>query len=226
MERPQWRLPGEAHAGQPYEWTGQTVILPEHAEMDPTFNTQPRGTQTEGDYDIEIEEPQSADEEEGETLAALVHGAGFGDGLIGARTLERHEAELNKHQLEVTTLDHKPHTFRYGNGTSDQSIKRVQLPVFIKGRRMSIRLRGVPGDVPCSSPKPTRWSSSRQMCRLTSTRERTVLLPVEPSGAGWTNAIFVPRGGCPGGDMLKTRRTPRRERSPIRLVTSPKRRLR
>lgn len=38
-----WRPPGEAHAGQPYEWTGQTVfLLREHAEMDPTFDTQPK----------------------------------------------------------------------------------------------------------------------------------------------------------------------------------------
>lgn len=68
-----------------------------------------------------FEELQSDDDGERETLAALVHGAGFG-------VLDAGCAELMKHQLQSIALDHKPHTFRYGNGTSDQSIKKVQLP--------------------------------------------------------------------------------------------------
>ena len=155
-----WQQRGQAHAGQDYQWTGQSIFfLRDHEEMDPSFSRQSRSMQTELDQendDVLVgEETESESEEPAETLAVLVHGTGFGvldtgcgRGLVGEETLQRHETELRRHGLEITELEDVPHTFRYGNGSADKSIKRVQLPVFIKGRRMSMRVHVVPGGVP------------------------------------------------------------------------------
>ena len=101
-----------------------------------------------------VEEPPSEDEAE-ESACGLIHPAGFGvvdtgcgRGVVGSETLRRHEIELNKHGLMVEELESRPHVFRYGNGSSDTSHRRVQLPVFIRGRELRMRLHVVPGNVP------------------------------------------------------------------------------
>eukprot|EP00913_Durusdinium_trenchii_P018461 g17343.t1 len=155
-----WRQKGQAHTNLDYEWTGETIFfLRDDQSMDPSFKTQRKGCQTEdlvGDMALKgVVEAESEDEDDGETLAALVHDAGYGvvdtgcgRGLVGEETLARHQEALRQHGLEVEELTHVAHTFKYGNGSSDKSIKRVQLPVFIKGRKMSMRVHVVPGNVP------------------------------------------------------------------------------
>eukprot|EP00435_Cladocopium_sp_Y103_P001390 s2644_g1.t1 len=101
-------------------------------------------------------EPPSDDETDpSETVCHLVHPAGFGvvdtgcgRGVIGEETLKRHEQALKNHGLFVEELASRPHRFRYGNGSADSSHRRVQLPIFIKGREMRMRLHVVPGEVP------------------------------------------------------------------------------
>ena len=73
---------------------------------------------------------------------------GCGRGVIGEDTLRRHEQALKKHGLFVEELTSKPHGFRYGNGAADTSCRRVQLPIFIRGREMRMGFHVVPGEVP------------------------------------------------------------------------------
>ena len=40
------------------------------------------------------------------------------------------------------------HTFRYGNGSADRTGRRVELPVFVAGKELRVRLHVVPGEVP------------------------------------------------------------------------------
>eukprot|EP00435_Cladocopium_sp_Y103_P072195 s58_g39.t1 len=104
-------------------------------------------------------EPESSDEDqepaEGGSNTLLVHDAGYGivdtgcgRGLVGALTLERHAALLKAKGYDVTELPPKVHTFRYGNGSSDQTGRRVELPVFVGGKELRLRLHVVPGNVP------------------------------------------------------------------------------
>ena len=104
-----------------------------------------------------FEEPPSNEEVEmeEETSCHLVHPAGFGvvdtgcgRGVIGEETLTRHEGALRRHGLHIEELQTKPHKFRYGNGAADVSHRRVQLPIYICGREMKMRLHVVPGNVP------------------------------------------------------------------------------
>ena len=41
-----------------------------------------------------------------------------------------------------------PHTFRYGNGSADQTSRRIELPAFVGGKELRVRLHVVPGGVP------------------------------------------------------------------------------
>ena len=62
--------------------------------------------------------------------------------------MKRHEEAMRVHGLRVDDLETKPHRFRYGNGSADVSNRRVQVPIYICGREMKMRLHVVPGEVP------------------------------------------------------------------------------
>eukprot|EP00913_Durusdinium_trenchii_P018077 g16986.t1 len=108
-----------------------------------------------------FKEPGSSDDEDGdesqpqESHCALVHEAGYGildtgcgRGLIGANTLDRHVKLLNAKGYDITELPEKMHTFRYGNGSADKTGRRVEIPVFVGGKELRVRLHVVPGEVP------------------------------------------------------------------------------
>eukprot|EP00438_Fugacium_kawagutii_P025213 Skav222622 [mRNA] locus=scaffold4205:86469:93548:+ [translate_table: standard] len=175
---PNWRNKLEAHRdAPPGPWTGQTeffkmVCHGEDADAEDdqvesliaAFYAEHAHQEDDGvpvpEQDCNNvflnEEPESDDEEDGpDTLVSLVHDAGLGvvdtgcgRGLVGEETLLRHEVQLKKHQLSITELDARPHTFRYGNGSADRSHRRVELPIFIQGKPMRMRLHVVPGNVP------------------------------------------------------------------------------
>ena len=94
-------------------------------------------------------------EDEEETSCALVHEAGYGvvdtgcgRGIIGENTLEKHLVELKKHGGRCEEIEARPHTFRYGNGSSDVSKRKVQFPVYLNGKELRMRVYVVPGEVP------------------------------------------------------------------------------
>ncbi|CAE8638132.1 unnamed protein product [Polarella glacialis] len=102
------------------------------------------------------EDDESADfDEDDEVDCNLTHAigngvvdTGCGRGLVGKTVLVRHLLKLKEMGLKATWLDPKPITFKYGNGSSDVSVGRVQLPCWIGGRRVNLRLHVVPGEVP------------------------------------------------------------------------------
>ena len=106
-----------------------------------------------------FQEPESEEEDENdvnaETVCALVHDAGFGvvdtgcgRGLVGQNTLDRHVEKMSEHGIQIVELPPKMHTFKYGNGSIDRSGRRVELPIFVAGKELRVRLHVVPGDVP------------------------------------------------------------------------------
>lgn len=153
--------PCEARRKTAEEWTGQTIFYrrpktpaPDvEEEVDQIAEAFVNATL---DIAATFEEPPSNEEVEmeEETSCHLVHPAGFGvvdtgcgRGVIGEETLTRHEGALRRHGLHIEELQTKPHKFRYGNGAADVSHRRVQLPIYICGREMKMRLH-VPGNVP------------------------------------------------------------------------------
>ncbi|CAE8643680.1 unnamed protein product, partial [Polarella glacialis] len=102
------------------------------------------------------EDDESADfDEDDEVDCNLTHAigngvvdTGCGRGLVGKTVLVRHLLNLKEMGLKATWLDPKPITFKYGNGSSDVSVGRVQLPCWIGGHRVNLRLHVVPGEVP------------------------------------------------------------------------------
>lgn len=144
------------------DWTGQTIFYRRPADLAETVEDEIEkineafvnaATETADTFE---EPPSDDDSEQGdETSCSLVHPAGFGvvdtgcgRGVIGEQTLQRHEAAMLKHGLRLEDLQTKPHRFRYGNGSADVSTRRVQLPIYICGREMKMRLHVVPGEVP------------------------------------------------------------------------------
>ena len=67
---------------------------------------------------------------------------------MGEQTLKRHQEAMTKFGLDIEELTSRPHTFRYGNGTSDTSTRRVQIPVYLGGAQLRMRVHVVPGEVP------------------------------------------------------------------------------
>ena len=157
---PNWKTRLEAHKTMPFEWTGKTVFyklachgLPDDESMDKEIDDIAEVFLAEWNDQV-WEEPDSDDDAE-ETTVALVHEAGFGvvdtgcgRGIVGENTLAKHQAKLEKHGWSIEDLPHHQHTFRYGNGAIDVSIRRVQVPIFIRGIQMKMRLHVVPGSVP------------------------------------------------------------------------------
>eukprot|EP00435_Cladocopium_sp_Y103_P011882 s2377_g3.t1 len=167
--------PCESRRKTAEEWTGQTIFYKRPSLEDSAVETEVDAI-TDAYVNVTSEcleaelspegmdsmdpfvEPPSDDEHElldGESTCRLVHPAGYGvvdtgcgRGVIGAETLKRHEGALQKHGLHVEDLETKPHKFRYGNGPADVSHRRVQVPIYIRGREMKMRLHVVPGDVP------------------------------------------------------------------------------
>ena len=166
-----WKVPIEAHKATPQSWTGQTIFykLQSHGEVTSSDDGE---EQLEGEalwsHILEIQEAfqeeltealctdeDSDQEDDAETTCALVHEAGYGvvdtgcgRGIIGENTLEKHVAELKRHGKRCEDIEAKPHTFRYGNGSSDISTRKVQFPVFMSGKELRMRVYVVPGDVP------------------------------------------------------------------------------
>ena len=156
-----WKHRGEAHRKLDFEWSGQTIFYMREAEIGPTDEELVQmAISYKDELDLAQEEmlqspADSEESEEEESLVALVHSPGHGvvdtgcgRGLIGEDTLKRHEAVLAEYNLKVKELPHKPHAFRYGNGASDKSFRTVQIPIFLAGVKMWLRMHVVPGQVP------------------------------------------------------------------------------
>lgn len=151
--------PCEARRFTAEEWTGQTIFYkrptgPEEVEEEVKDISDAFAVAVDEATEA-FEEPPSDDEPGEETSCHLVHPAGFGvvdtgcgRGVVGEETLLKHQQALQRHGLQTEELQSRPHRFRYGNGSADTSHRRVQLPVFIKGREMKMRLHVVPGSVP------------------------------------------------------------------------------
>ena len=150
---PNWKNSLETHRQNQYLWTGKTVFykLENHQDLDEEDVTEENATIPEK-YDMEnddvmVLEETSDDEDETKTdevACNLVHAAGFGvvdtgcgRGLIGEETLARHQQELDKIGKKIKELLAKMHTFRYGNGSADQTARRIELPAFVGGKRTS-----------------------------------------------------------------------------------------
>ena len=153
-----WTKTAEAHLPT-CTWTGRSVFYLEDYEPDGLSDEEPVRDLHVKEEDQQCEpivEPGTDDEDDSdETACHLLHPAGFGvvdtgcgRGIVGEETLARHEGRLKEHGLFIEELSPKPHLFRYGNGSSDTSTRRVQVPVFIKGRELRMRLHVVPGQVP------------------------------------------------------------------------------
>ena len=119
--------------------------------------------------DVDMDEPASEDDAE-ETACQLLHPAGWGvvdtgcgRGVIGANTLKRHEEQLGRYGMNITELEPRPHRFRYGNGSMDVSHRRVQIPIFLAGRELRMRVHVVPGEVPLLISKRFLKSLGTQM---------------------------------------------------------------
>ena len=161
---PNWKNALETHRQNQYLWTGRTIFykLENHQDPDEDEVTAENATiQEENDMEkdeVMILEETSDDEAESQTdevACNLVHAAGYGvvdtgcgRGLVGEETLVRHQRELERFGKEIKELPAKMHTFRYGNGSADQTARRVELPAFVGGKELRVRLHVVPGAVP------------------------------------------------------------------------------
>lgn len=161
---PNWKNPLEAHRDLERPWTGSTTfyLLEGHGPTDEdvdiddiaaAFYAEPEEDQlepvgpSEHDMDAVFTEPWSDSEDSEptpESTCGLIHAAGYGIVDTGCgRGLVLHEVGH-----DIRELPEKLHTFRYGNGSSDQTSRRVEVPVFIGGKQLRVRLHVVPGDVP------------------------------------------------------------------------------
>ena len=161
---PNWKNALEAHRQTQYLWTGRTVFykLENHQDVDEEDVPVEDATVLEQNdlenHEVMILEETSDDEDESKTdevACNLVHAAGYGvvdtgcgRGLVGEDTLLRHQQELKKFGKQIKELPAKMHTFRYGNGSADQTARRVELPAFVGGKELRVRLHVVPGSVP------------------------------------------------------------------------------
>ena len=161
---PNWKNALEAHRQTQYLWTGRTVFykLENHQDVDeedvPVENATVLEQNVMENHDVMVLEEASDDEDESKTdevVCNLVHAAGYGvvdtgcgRGLVGEDTLLRHQQELKKFGKQIKELPAKMHTFRYGNGSADQTSRRVELPAFVGGKELRVRLHVVPGSVP------------------------------------------------------------------------------
>ena len=166
-----WKARGEAHKDIGVEWTGRTVFymkdlpftpIDEEIDMlaqaykDELDIAQDEALKESGSEDSMMEETdEEAEYLDGETIVALVHAAGHGvvdtrcgRGLVGEKTLQRHEKVLNEHGYEIKEMLHQPHKFRYGNSAVDVSHRTVQIPVFLAGVQLWLRVHVVPGGAP------------------------------------------------------------------------------
>ena len=149
------------------DWTGQTIFYKRpkvtvepnvddtNTEIDQIQEAYAMAVNEQEPVNVFCEPPSHDEDGEPQSACNLVHPAGHGvvdtgcgRGVIGDETLLRHEQALKKHGLFIEELASKPHRFRYGNGSADTSHRRVQIPIFIKGREMRMRLHVVPGEVP------------------------------------------------------------------------------
>ena len=161
---PNWKNALETHRQTQYLWTGKTIFykLENHQDMDEeNVPEEQKNLLFENDMmtnEVLVLEETSEDEDESKTdevVCNLVHAAGYGvvdtgcgRGLVGEETLLRHQRELEKFGKQIKELPAKAHTFRYGNGSADQTSRRVELPAFVGGKELRVRLHVVPGAVP------------------------------------------------------------------------------
>ena len=78
-------------------------------------------------------------------LGSAVVDTGCGKALVGDETLEAH---CRLGGIEARWLDHRPVRFRYGNGHVDTSIGLAEIPAWIAGKTVTLRLHVVKGRVP------------------------------------------------------------------------------
>ena len=78
-------------------------------------------------------------------LGSAVVDTGCGKALVGDETLEAH---CRLGGIEARWLDHRPIRFRYGNGHVDTSIGLAEIPAWIAGKTVTLRLHVVKGRVP------------------------------------------------------------------------------
>ena len=161
---PNWKNALETHRQNQYLWTGRTIFYKLENHQDPDEDevmaenaTIPEENDMEKDKVMILEET-SDDEDKSKTdevACNLVHAAGYGvvdtgcgRGLVGEETLLRHQEKLEKFGKQIKELPAKLHTFRYGNGSADQTARRIELPACVGGKELRVRLHVVPGSVP------------------------------------------------------------------------------
>ena len=173
--RAQWLMEADGDECQLGEPPENEVPVEEYAEVP---SIQP--SQQDGPW----REPDSEEEDENdvnnETVCALVHDAGFGvvdtgcgRGLVGQNTLDRHVRKMKEHDLQLVELPPKMHMFKYGNGSIDRSGRRVELPIFVAGKELRIRLHAVPTDAPLLLSKRLLKGVAAMICLNTNPRHDT-----------------------------------------------------
>ena len=98
---------------------------------------------------------------------------GCGRGLIGADTLQRHRDLLATKNIKIIDLANQKQVFRYGNGSVDEAIGRVEIPIFIQGRQLRMRVSVVPGQVPLLISKRCLKALGAHIDLVTSTMHLT-----------------------------------------------------
>ena len=114
----------------------------------------------EDDSDLDSEDKIQGIVDEETTLLAdgcfLIHsdGAGIvdtgcGRGVAGRKTLDRHLELVANIGVRPTWVRNPENiVFAYGNGSKDRSLGVVELPAFVVGQRLVIRLHVAPRDMP------------------------------------------------------------------------------
>ena len=105
-----------------------------------------------------------------------------------------------------------PHTFRYGNGSADQTSRRIELPAFVGGKELRVRLHVVPGGVPLLLSKrllkglgakidmtDTKMSLSKAGVSVDLLELKDGSLSIQPLGEGAQEGPGDSRGGCAEG---------------------------
>ena len=132
------------------EWIEREIATKNKQQTSELAPTQ----ETDEPKEVHQAESESADEEEENHICLILQAGrgvadtGCGRGLVGLETLEKHKKKLAEMGETVKGLPNQKHVFRYGNGSRDEAVGRIEVPVFIQGKRMTMRLHVVPGQVP------------------------------------------------------------------------------
>lgn len=162
-----------------------------------TESTPPEEADDDGD------EPPNGTEQQ---AVMIVHDQGYGcidtgcgKGLVGTDTLSKHQAMLKQLGEDITWMPDAPVIkFKYGNGHVDSSIGMVQLPAWLGGKRLTLQLWVVPGEVPLLISKHMMKAAGAHidMCDDTMHLKKLDLkLPLETARSGHyqINLLDVPK---------------------------------